>query len=384
MPFETKHKPSSCGAQGIFDISDMPKKLIIDTDGDQVIGIPGNEFQQTYVDSCAIKSQQIILNEFGVPVTEDQCVQYSYEHGWYNGSGEGTSFEDVGKLLNDGGISTHQQINADVFDIMSELSQGHKIIVGVDSGELWGNSFIEWLRDFFLGDTPDHAIIVSGIDTSDPNNIMVYVTDPGNGDHNKAYPLDQFMDAWKDAQCFMVATDDPVPSSSLAMENFDYGIGHIPQVAGLDYTDFQIFCDISDSIPIYDHSFDTPISPMASLVDAYLDVSTEQIPFQGIFIDYTFNNYLDTDIVNQAMVDTYNNSINQINFTPELSWDSYADTNGYDMLNNAYYEDFLHNSIDYFNAVGDYNSALYCEQQLHILDYCDSCDVDFYNTFYNI
>lgn len=362
----------------------MPQKLIIDTDGDQVIGIPGNEFQQSYVDSCAIKSQQIILNEFGVPVTEDQCVQYSYEHGWYDGSGEGTNFADVGKLLTDGGISNHQQINADVFDIVNELSQGHKIIVGVDSNELWGNSFIEWLRDFFCGDTPDHAIIVSGIDTSDPDNIMVYVTDPGNGDHNKAYPLKQFMDAWKDAQCFMVATDDPVPSTSPAMQNFDFGIGHIPEVAGLDFTDFQIFYDISNSIPVYDLTFEEPISPMASLVDAYHDVSCEQIPFSDIFNDYVFNNYIDTEIVNQAMLDTYNNSINQIDFSPELSWESYAYSNGYDVLNNAYYEDFLYYSIDHFNSVGDVNSVLYCEQQLHILDYCDSCDVDFYNTFYNI
>lgn len=362
----------------------MADRLIIDMDGNQVIGIPGDEFQQTYEDSCAIKSQQIILNEFGVPVTEDQCVQYSYEHGWYEGNGTGTSFENIGKLLTDGGVPNHQQVNADVFDIVNELSQGHKIIVGVDSGELWGNSFIEWLRDFFLGDTPDHAIVVSGIDTSDPNNIMVYVTDPGNGDHNKAYPLDQFMDAWKDAQCFMVATDDPIPSTSPAMQNFDYGIGHIPEVAGLDYTDFQVFCDLSDSVPVYDMSLETPISPMSSLVDAYFDYSTEQIPFEGIFTDYSFNNYIDTDVVNQALLDTYNNGMNQINFSPEVSWDTFANTNGYASFNNSYYEDFLHNSIDYFNSIGDYNSALYCQQQLHILDYCDSCDVDFYDTFYNI
>lgn len=362
----------------------MADRLIIDMDGNQVVGTPGNEFQQTYVDSCAIKSQQIILNEFGVPVTEDQCVQYSYEHGWYEGNGTGTSFENIGKLLTDGGVPNHQQVNANVFDIVNELSQGHKIIVGVDSGELWGNSFIEWLRDFFLGDTPDHAIVVSGIDTTDSNNIMVYVTDPGNGDHNKAYPLDQFMDAWKDAQCFMVATDVPIPSTTPAMQNFDYGIGHIPEVAGLDYTDFQVFCDLSNSVPVYDLSLETPISPMSSLVDAYFDYSTDQIPFEGIFTDYSFNNYIDTDVVNQALLDTYNNGMNQIHFSPEVSWDTFANTNGYDSFNNSYYEDFLHNSIDYFNSVGDYNSALYCQQQLHILDYCDCCNVDFYDTFYNI
>lgn len=360
----------------------MADKLIIDMDGDRVIGTPGDEFQQSYTDTCAIKSQQIILNEFGVPVTEDQCVQYSYEHGWYNG--DGTSFEDVGKLLNDGGIPNHQKVNADVFDIINELSQGHKIIVGVDADELWGNSFIEWLKDFFFGETPNHALIVSGIDTSDPNNIMVYVTDPGNGDHNKAYPLDQFMDAWRDAQCFMVATDSPVPSTSEAMTNFDYETGHIDNVAGLDYTDFQLFYDLSDSIPVFDMSLDTPTYPMSSLVDAYFDVANNEVPFEQIFTGYDFNDYIDTDIANQALINTYYDSINQINFSPEMSWDTFADMNGYDTISNDYYEDFLHDSIDYFNAIGDANSALYCEQQLHILNYCDSYDVDFNDTFYNI
>lgn len=358
---------------------------IIDMDGDKVIGTPGNEYQQTYADSCAIKSQQIILNEFGVPVTEDQCVLYSYEHGWYNGTGEGTAFEDVGKLLNDGGVSTHQKYNADVFDIMNELSQGHKIIVGVDSGELWGNEYIEWLRDFFLGDTPDHAIIVSGIDTTDPNNTQILVTDPGNGDHNKAYPLDQFMDAWKDAQCFMVATDTPVPSTSDTMVNFNYETGHIDNVAGLDYTDFQLFYDLSDSIPVYDFTYEAaPSFPMSSLVDAYLDVASNDIPFEQIFTGYEFNNYIDTDVATQALINTYYDSINHINFSPDMSWSTFAAANGYDTISNDYYGDFLHDSIDYFNTFGDYDSALYCEQQLHILDYCNSFDVDFYDTFYNI
>lgn len=44
-----------------------------------LVGDAVNPYQQTYADTCAIKSQQIILNEFGIPATEDQLVQYSYE-----------------------------------------------------------------------------------------------------------------------------------------------------------------------------------------------------------------------------------------------------------------------------------------------------------------
>ena len=39
--------------------------------------LENNSIQQEYADTCAIKSQQLILNDFGVPVSEDQLVQYS-------------------------------------------------------------------------------------------------------------------------------------------------------------------------------------------------------------------------------------------------------------------------------------------------------------------
>lgn len=37
------------------------------------------------------------------------------------------------------------------------------------------------------------------------------MTDPGAGHLRVEYPLDQFMDAWKDSKCFMAATNDPAP-----------------------------------------------------------------------------------------------------------------------------------------------------------------------------
>lgn len=123
---------------------------------------------------------------------------------------------------------------------------------------------------------------------------------------------------------------------------------------------------------------------MASLVNAYMDVSNKNVPFEQIFTDYDFNSYIDTDVANHAMIDTYYNSIEQINFNSEMSWDTYADLHSYEVLTNDSYTEFLHDSIDYFNAIGDYNSALYCEQQLHILDYCQNYDVNFYNTFYDL
>lgn len=336
------------------------------------------DIQQQYPDSCAIKSQQIILNEFGIDVNEDQLVKFSYEQGWYNADGTGTAAGDVGNLLETANIPVTRQEDANVFNLVSELSQGHKVIVGVDSEELWGNKFMAWLKDFFMGDTPDHALVVAGIDTSDPNNVMVIVDDPGSGEYHKAYPLDQFMDAWSDAQCYMVSTDIPVPDYSAAMANFDYGQGHIADVGGMNYADFQIFNDLSYGLPAYSMVDGGYVSPTSSLMDAYFDMANNNLAFNDIFSDnYMFNDYLNTEVATQMMQHTYQDNLNMINFNDMPNGIDYAD-----LSSNQAYEDFLHGSIDYFNSIGDFDSALLCQQQLMMVDYCDNYDIDFCSTFF--
>lgn len=218
-----------------------------------IIGDPSNPYQQEYSDTCAIKSQQLILNEFGVPVTEDQLVQYSMEHGWYTGDGSGTQMGDIGKLLTDAGIPCTQTQNANVYDLVDALQQGHKVIVGVDSSELWDdNPITSWLKDTFQGDTPDHALIVAGIDNSDPNNPMVILTDPGTGQAVEPYPLDQFMDAWSDSQHFMVSTDVPTPEAVNTFMDNDNTSFHLNDIAGVDYNTFNDYLNYSHTLNYMD------------------------------------------------------------------------------------------------------------------------------------
>lgn len=211
-----------------------------------IIGTPNNPYQQTYGDTCAIKSQQLILNDFGVAVSEDQLVQYSAEHGWYDGNG--TAMGDIGNILADAGIPCTQSIDANIYDLANELAQGHKVIVAVDSGELWDSGILEWLKDIFFGKTPDHALIVAGIDMTDPKNPMVILTDPGTGQPAQPYPLDQFMDAWGDSKNFMVSTDVPTPAAVESFTANDMTDMHLPEIAGVDYNTFQDFQSYSHII----------------------------------------------------------------------------------------------------------------------------------------
>ena len=347
------------------------------------------EVQQIYPDSCAIKSQQLILNDFGINVSEVDLVQIAAERGWYNG---GTTPEDVGKLLELANIPITQQYDANVFNLVNELAQGHKVIVGVDSDELWYgdnvvSKFINWLKDFFHGEIPNHALIVAGIDTSDPENVKVIITDPGTGEEGKPYPLEQFMDAWADSKCYMMSTDLSVPNVIKGMENFNYNVGHIDNISGMDYHDFQIFNDLSYGIPCginYYPNIPNNYSPMSSLVDACFDVAHNEIPFNQIFTPaYEFNNYMDFNIINPAMCDTFTKGVAQMNMYPYEEWDLYAKDNGITQMTNWDYQNFLADTISNFTPATDPFMMDFYNQQMMMLDYCNLNQLDFGNTIYN-
>ncbi len=217
--------------------------------GDAPVNILSDDVRQLYSDTCAIKSQQLILQDFGLNITEDQLRYEAMMNGWYNG---GTSPADVGKLLELHGIGVSQYDNANIFNLVNELSLGHKVIVGVDSGELWEDNVLDKL---FEDSQADHALIVSGVDTSDPNNIKVILTDPGTGDLLKEYPMDQFVDAWQDSNCFMMTTNDPVPEIFDPFNNlpgFQMPINNLPMIGQMPYEIFYndlAFLNCTNDIP---------------------------------------------------------------------------------------------------------------------------------------
>lgn len=219
-----------------------------------VIGVPGvdgtsSSIRQGEGDTCAIRSQEIVLRDFGVNVSEDVLIEQAMNRGWYNPGG-GTNMNDVGNLLELHGVEVNRYENGNIFTLTNELAKGHRVIIGVDSGELW-NPQKETGEDH----KPDHALIVSGIDTSDPDNVKVIITDPGSGDVAKEYPMEQFIDAWKDSNFHMVSTTEPAPIAfNPEMVNFDYALGHIPEIGNLSYGNFQesfapcMELELSDSI----------------------------------------------------------------------------------------------------------------------------------------
>ena len=145
-------------------------------------------------------------------------------------------------------MAVNRYEHGDQFHLAVELAQGHKVIVGVDSGKLWGeNPILAAIEDTLGIRGADHAVVVSGIDTGDPQHVQVLVSDPGTGQAVASYPLEQFLDAWHGSDFFMVATQAPSPPHLPEMVHFDYGLGHLPEVANLPDDQFLEFADRPDA-----------------------------------------------------------------------------------------------------------------------------------------
>lgn len=233
--------------------------------------------------TCAIRSQQIILRDYGIQIPQDDLAQYSLEQGWY--SENGTAKHAIGNLLSMCGVGVHVSDGNSVFDIVNELQAGHRVIVGVDSHELWSEPGSDEWKFFNSINNADHALIVAGlkIDGDNPENCSVILTDPGPGDAYIEYPMRHFIEAWKDADCYIMATDMPAPYQY----NEEIGLMEMSNFA-TDYTiaDFPFHNQFSD---IYEMEEMYGYEPFYA--DGHLDYMTEDVTYDDFISHWENHDY---------------------------------------------------------------------------------------------
>lgn len=164
------------------------------------LNIPG--MVQHSDDGCAFHTEAAILHDFGFNVSEEQLQNEAVQQGWYH-PGHGTPLQFLGIHLENRGIPVNVTEGNGIDNLVSEFTQGHKVFVALDSGELWEPGVGEQMEDLIYGGCPDHALIVDGISLSDGT---ITLTDSGTGNFRTEYALDTFIDAWQDSNCTMVAT----------------------------------------------------------------------------------------------------------------------------------------------------------------------------------
>lgn len=180
--------------------------------------------------SCAIRSQEIILRDYGISIPQEELIKFATENGWYSPDPEngGTPRDATGNILDAMGVETKRYDNANIYDIISELRAGHRVIVSVDADELWVKNEPNLFKRLFgelnnkINDKLDelsgvqganHALIVGGVNVNpdNPSDIKVVLIDSGSGDVCIEYSFKDFKKAWDDSHHHMVTTTEPAP-----------------------------------------------------------------------------------------------------------------------------------------------------------------------------
>lgn len=155
---------------------------------------------------CCLECEKYILRKLNIEFDEERLLQNAIRNGWQKE--KGTALHNVGRHLENKGLLVTRQYNASIEDIATALKENECVIVAVDGGELLGNSADETIEDLFIGQIPDHTVVVLSLDEKS-NTITLF--DPNSSNAEDTYPIEQFKDAWNDSKNYLVT----ITSSSM-------------------------------------------------------------------------------------------------------------------------------------------------------------------------
>lgn len=112
---------------------------------------------------------------------------------------DGTSPQDLVLLLQKRGIQSDLTTGNSMGTIEQDLAGGHKVIAALNAETIWNYPAGEGSRN-----TPDHAVVVTGVDTGTN---MVHLNDSGtpNG-RNEQIPMATFSQAWSTSDDLLIVT----------------------------------------------------------------------------------------------------------------------------------------------------------------------------------
>jgi hypothetical protein len=205
---------------GSTDTADGDTELD-DTTSDGVHGDPMAEipYHQAQVGSndCLPTSVAMILTEAtGITVDQGEVVDLANELGLLGETG--MSMEGGLQLLEHWGVEAEVQTGS-MDSLRDMLDSETPVIIGLDSDDLYGQGDQPFSDDLVAG----HAVVITGIDDEAG---LVYINDPGFPDGaGIAIPIEQFEDAWQDADNTMIVAEVPADDDAGTAGNVGDEIG---------------------------------------------------------------------------------------------------------------------------------------------------------------
>jgi hypothetical protein len=161
-------------------------------------------FNQAKNGFCVPASIAQIVSEYsGVHFAdESEFVRLASEQGLFSVGMDGVpgmTPENALTLLEASGVPAELQLGT-TDDLVQYLGDGRRILLFVDSGEIWDGESVE-------DDRFDHAVVLTGIDVERG---VAILSDPGSETGNlEEVPLAVFEDAWADSDNTMLVCDEP-------------------------------------------------------------------------------------------------------------------------------------------------------------------------------
>jgi hypothetical protein len=155
--------------------------------------------------SCAVVAQQGVLESIlQRDLSRDELIELAEAKGWYDPE-IGTMLNDVGNILEEFDIPVERGDGYEFSDLYRALTNGEKVIVGVNANELW--SPIENPDGTTVQQDPaGHAVWVTGLVARD-GDVYVVMNDSGPmSGSNEEIELKDFLNAWEDYGNFAVMT----------------------------------------------------------------------------------------------------------------------------------------------------------------------------------
>jgi hypothetical protein len=146
---------------------------------------------------------QVISEVTGQPLPDESAVVAAMQKmGLEFDPSHGMTMDEGLAVLEYLGVDAEVESGLSLVDLETYLDEGRSLILGVDSGDIWGEPDP-------AGTTgeADHALVITAIDQ---DRGYVVLSDPGNPDGNQdVVPLADFVEAWSGSDNSAIVTTEP-------------------------------------------------------------------------------------------------------------------------------------------------------------------------------